>query len=252
MDDQKTKIISNDRIADQIFRMRFKVDWASFIPGQFVMISIPGDATFLRRPFGIASLNDGVAEIFYKTVGAGTRALSSIPKETSITVLGPCGHGFQVDSLPTTSILVAGGYGVSPLFGLAVKLLERGSDVQMFFGGMSADDLFLLDELRALGVRLHLATEDGSEGTKGLVTDLLLQELDGFASPHIFACGPDGLLKAVAEIGKQKGIATQVSLERYMACGIGVCLGCACKNSDGKFVRTCREGPVFDINDVEL
>ena len=147
---------------------------------------------------------------------------------------------------------MAGGYGVSPLFGLSVKLIENDNDVHIFYGGKSESDLFLLKELGELGVTLHLTTEDGSIGTKGLVTNLLLQKLDGLPSPHIFACGPEGLLKTVAEIGKQRGVPTQVSLEGYMACGIGVCLGCVCKNSAGKFVRTCREGPVFNAEEIQF
>ncbi len=252
MNDQKTKIISNDRVANGVYRLRFNVDWTSFTPGQFVMFSIPGDKTFLRRPFGIASLGEGVAEIFYKAVGTGTNVLSKTPTGTSISVLGPCGNGFQTDSVPGSAVLIAGGYGVSPLFGLAVELLEDEIDVHMFYGGKSNSDLFLLDELGELGVTLHLSTEDGSVGARGLVTDLLMQKLDDIPSPHIFACGPEGLLKAIADIGKQRNISTQVSLERYMACGIGVCLGCVCKDRDGKFVRTCREGPVFSVEDVIL
>jgi len=148
--------------------------------------------------------------------------------------------------------LIGGGYGIAPLYGLAERLRNASCDVHLFYGGKGNCDLFLLDEMKELGVNLHLATEDGTLGEKGLVTDILVRELPDIHEPQLFACGPEGLLKAASEIGRNYNLTTQVSLESHMACGIGVCLGCVCKDSAGKYVRTCREGPVFDIADLEM
>lgn len=261
MNDLSTRTMMNESVADRVFRLRFGVDWASYAPGQFVMVDIPGNETFLRRPFGIARLDGGVADIYYKVVGKGTAALSRLPVGSELQVLGPCGRGFDIfmgdDARTTnderrTTVLIAGGYGIAPLYGLAGRLKGAGRDVRLFYGAVGKADLFLVDEMKALGIEVNLATEDGTAGAKGIVTDLLTRRLPDIHNPRLFACGPKGLLKAVADIGRENGLATQVSLENYMACGIGVCLGCVCKDSDGGYVRVCREGPVFDIEDIVL
>jgi len=251
MNDQSTKIISNEQVASDVNRLRFSVDWKSYDPGQFIMLSIPGDKVFLRRPFGIAGLNEGVAEICYKIVGDGTRALSNSIEGCELKVLGPCGRGFDISNADHIPVLVAGGYGIAPLMGLARSLVDAGRGVKLYYGGRSADDLFCTEELKALGVDLICATEDGSSGEKGFVTDALLKDMSSIVNPEFFVCGPEGLIRAVARIGIERDLPTQVSLDSYMACGIGVCLGCVCKDTDDHFVRVCKEGPVFLADELK-
>jgi dihydroorotate dehydrogenase electron transfer subunit len=250
MKENATHIACNEPLAGDAYRLRFPVDWRSFMPGQFVMVAIPGGTVFLRRPFGIARVADGCAEVCYKVVGRGTAALARAPVGTPLDVTGPCGRGFGLPAAGQTAVLVAGGYGIGPMLGLCDALLHDGMRVELFYGAKRASELLYLPELKELGIALHLATEDGSVGAKGLVTALVERELASFTNPAIFACGPEGLVRAVARLGLVRELPAQVSMEAYMACGIGVCLGCACKDAAGNYVRTCREGPVFEAAEL--
>ncbi len=251
MKDQRTTILLNEPLCERVHRLRFDVDWEAYTPGQFVMVRVPGETVFLRRPFGIARLEGGVAEICYKVVGRGTARLAELARGAAIDVLGPCGKGFALPAADTRAVLVAGGYGIAPLLGLAKQLREARRDVHLFYGGRGKDDFFCVDELRSMGVDLVLATEDGSAGERGLVTEVLATQLDAIVRPVLMACGPEGMVRAVARFGLERGIPTQVSLDAYMACGIGVCLGCVCETAAGEYVRTCREGPVFRAEELK-
>ena len=250
MKDLTTKISLNEAMTENTCRMRFGVDWPSFEPGQFVMIEVPGGEVFLRRPFGIAGLSGGIAELCYKVVGRGTAALSRLPAGSGIRVLGPCGRGFRAPRGMKTAVLVAGGYGIGPLYGLASRLRESGGDVHVYYGGRDKSHLLYIGELEKIGAKVFLATEDGSVGHRGFVTELLASGIVDLVAPALFACGPHGLLAAVAKLGLGLGIPTQVSTEAMMACGMGVCQGCVCKDRVGDYVRTCREGPVFDAAEL--
>lgn len=252
MRDFESRIIENKKISDEFYALKFSAGWKNYDPGQFVMISIPGDEVFFRRPFGILDTKKGVAEVCYKVVGRGTGALSKAKAGAKINVLGPCGRGFSVPKGKAVCVLVAGGYGIAPLIGLAEKIAKAKREVILFYGAKTASRLLYMKRLRKMGVKLELATEDGKKGAKGFVTDLLEKKLGGFDSPHLFACGPDGLLKKVAAIGRSKKIPAQISIESHMACGIGVCLGCVCKDAKGDYVRVCREGPVFNVKEINL
>lgn len=250
MQDIVTTIVANELMVEGVWRLRLAVPWASFDPGQFVMFEMPGGAVFLRRPFGIVALEGGAAEICYKVVGPGTRALSRAQAKSPVRLLGPCGRGFNVSPKIKTAVLVAGGYGIGPLYGLAVRLRASKMPVAVYYGGKDAGHLLYLQGMEKIGAKLFLTTEDGSAGEKGMVTDRLAREIGGIDTPAVFACGPHGLLAATAKLGLVRGIPTQVSMETYMACGIGVCQGCVCKDKDGRYVRTCREGPVFDAKEL--
>lgn len=250
MKDISTTIISNERVAEDIFRLRVAAHWPSFTPGQFVMLKVPSTSVFLRRPFGIASLAEGILEICYKVVGKGTHALSLVPSGSEVSVFGPCGRGFALPQGIATAVLVAGGYGIAPLIGLARSLRETNKVVHLYYGAKNSRHFFYLDDIECMGVKLFLSTEDGSLGGKGLVTELLEKDIVAKETPALFACGPHGLIRTVAYLGIVNGIPAQVSLETSMACGIGVCQGCVCKNSTGDYVRICREGPVFDVRDL--
>lgn len=252
MNELGTKISLNGPVASGFFRLRFPVGWKEFDPGQFVMVSVPFNAALLRRPFGIVDIEKGEAEICFKVVGNGTKALSEAPVGTVINVLGPCGQGFDTKFKFKTGVLIAGGYGIAPLYGLAKKLGASGKKAVLFYGSKDKNHLLYLNEIKKTGIDVRIATENGSAGEKGLVTELLQRELARIETPVFFVCGPHGLIESVAKIGLQKNIPTQVSLETHMACGLGVCLGCVCKDSSGEYVRVCREGPVFDADEIML
>jgi dihydroorotate dehydrogenase electron transfer subunit len=248
MKENKTRITLNEPMGLLAYRLRFEVDWDSFDPGQFVMVRVPGGEVFLRRPFGIADLSGGSAEICYKVVGRGTEALTHAAVGTELSVTGPCGKGFERPASDRTAVLVAGGYGIGPLLGLC---RNAPGERAIYYGAKSKDHFLYLDELRGLGVKAVLATEDGSLGEKGLITKCLERDLGRLKNPALLACGPRGMLAAVAKLGMKKKIPTQVSTEEYMACGIGVCMGCACKDRDGNFVSTCKDGPIFDAKELK-
>jgi dihydroorotate dehydrogenase electron transfer subunit len=223
-------------------------------PGQFVHVLVPRlTSCVLRRPFSIYKARGNTLTLLYKTVGQGTRALAELAVGERVNLLGPLGRGFPTDRRGILPVLVAGGYGVAPLSFLAGRLRTRGV---VFIGGASADDVLCVKDFRALGWDVRVATEDGSRGTKGLVT----APLDAWvkrnrAQPlEFFACGPDGLLKAVGARAAKGGWKAWLSLDKHMGCGLGACLACVQKvrDKDGKEVwaRVCRDGPVFEAGQI--
>jgi dihydroorotate dehydrogenase electron transfer subunit len=224
-------------------------------PGQFVhmRIAMLHDAV-LRRPFSIYRAESETLSILYKSVGRGTEAMKTLSAGDALSVMGPLGNGFPLllpgDRVP---VLVAGGYGVAPLYFLARQLDQKGV---LFIGGARAADILLADEFRAIGWTVIVATEDGSLGTRGLVTAPLTAWLAaglGDRVPEFFACGPNGMLKAVGACAMAGGYRAWLSLDRHMGCGVGACLACVQRvQMDGAetLVRVCKEGPVFESRNV--
>lgn len=210
-------------------------------PGQFLHIRInDGIDPLLRRPFSIHRIVDDGVEILFRVVGKGTRLLSKKRVGERLNLLGPLGNGFRIRE-DKGVVLVAGGIGIAPLFFLAEKLTKSKHPLTLLIGAKTKGEILCEDELRGLGVDVRIATEDGSYGNRGLVTDLL----HTLHPTHIYACGPVSMLKKVTEFAKWNGISCQVSLETRMGCGVGACLGCAVKiGSSYKYV--CRDGPVFE------
>ena len=227
---------------------------ASAQPGQFVHLKVPGlEAGALRRPFSIfnADAGDGLLELLYKTVGRGTAAMGRIAAGDEIDVLGPLGRGFP-SVCRGEALLVGGGFGVAPLYFLARKLVAA-ADVKLFVGGRTAADLLAVDRFRALGVGVFTATNDGSSGVKGLVTDplddYLISLREAGKSFELFACGPDPMLRAVALRATGTGSRGWISMDRHMICGVGACYACIQKTVRGNS-RCCVEGPVFEAKDL--
>ncbi|MFH1830701.1 MAG: dihydroorotate dehydrogenase electron transfer subunit [Pseudomonadota bacterium] len=248
MKENSTFIKINELIGKDAYRLCFEVDWPSYNPGQFVMISISGKEVFLRRPFSIAGLSQGLAEICYKVVGKGTRALALAPAGIRIDVAGPFGKGFEMPDSKNTLVLVAGGYGIAPFVGLCRKI---GKGAVIYYGAKSISEFLYLDELEKMKVKVVFSTEDGSKGHKGMITQVLERDLNAIKNPALISSGPKGLLEAIAKMGLSKDIPTQVSMEEYMACGMGVCNGCVCKGKDGEFLKTCSDGPVFRAEELK-
>ena len=227
---------------------------AALAPGQFVHVRVPSlEQSALRRPFSVFDAAEGRVTVLYKTVGRGTSALNCVKPGDEVSVLGPLGRGFPVEC-DGAALLVGGGYGVAPLHFLARVLKASGrNDVIAFIGGRTSNDLLAVDELRALGVDVRLATNDGSAGTKGLVTDPLDDELARLRAEgrrfELFACGPDPMLKAVAMRANGTGAKGWISMDRHMICGVGACYACIQKTVRGNS-RCCVEGPVFRATDL--
>lgn len=226
-------------------------------PGQFVHIRIQNlGESVLRRPFSIYRVDGADLSILYKVVGKGTRALSRLAEGDTLSALGPLGNGFPQPSDNALPILVAGGYGVAALYLQAERSPAKGI---LFAGGSTKADLLCLDGFAALGWRVETATEDGSQGFKGRVTGALdawmEKELKG-RTPELFACGPMGLLRAVAERARAQNCKAWLSMDRHMGCGVGACLACVQRirlpSPPGawKWARICTEGPVFEAGDI--
>ena len=224
-------------------------------PGQFVHVRVPGlERASLRRPFSIFGAADGVLKIMYKTVGRGTGEMSRMTPGEELQVIGPLGNGFPLTP-QGVPVLVAGGYGVAPLCFLASRLPDRGVVV---VGGRTAADVLMCEEFERMGWAVRVATQDGSRGARGLVTAPLDCELarlkDKGASAELYACGPDGMLKAVCERALTAGCRGWLSLDKHMVCGVGACLACVqnLRRPDGTtwIGRVCNDGPIFEASEI--
>ncbi|HTY13358.1 MAG TPA: dihydroorotate dehydrogenase electron transfer subunit [Candidatus Omnitrophota bacterium] len=227
------------------------------VPGQFVNIKVSeGIVPLLRRPISIhhADPEKGTLTLLYETIGTGTDMLSKKPAGAEFNLLGPLGNGFDREA--DICILVAGGMGIAPLGFLAQTALKQKKDVYFFIGAKTEKLVLCEKALSALGAKVTVATEDGSRGEKGLVTASLEAFLKSFRSspggkkPTIYSCGPRAMLRAVATVAKQNEIDCQVSMEAYMACGIGACKGCPVETGSG-YRTVCKDGPVFDAREIK-
>ena len=228
---------------------------ADLTPGQFVHVRVPAlEASALRRPFSVFDADDGRVTVLYKTVGRGTLALNTARPGDTVSVLGPLGHGFPL-KCDGEALFVGGGYGVAPLHFLARRFAVAAGlpRPKVLLGGRTAADLLALDRFRALGVEVRAATNDGSAGVKGLVTDPLDDELAQLRHEgrrfELFACGPDPMLKAVAMRATGTGSKGWISMDRHMICGVGACYACIQRTVRGNS-RCCIEGPVFAAEDL--
>ena len=259
----KSEILSNQEIAPAYWRIRLSAP-PSFVtakPGQFIMVQVSDSISpLLRRPFGV--FNTGTDEqpwfeMLYKVVGKGTALLASHHTGEIIDVLGPLGTGFDQGSDDEEKLIVGGGIGLAPLYPLCKELTQKKSPVRLFVGGRTQADILCLEDFKALGVDCHVATEDGSLGTQGFVTKALEQHLDQLSGKAaLYVCGPHGMLEAVARIADARQLPCQVSLENYMACGVGACLGCVTPGKNHSpttpdYRCVCAEGPVFASNELQ-
>lgn len=255
-------LIRNEVLAPHTFVLHLDgcAPLADVRPGQFVMLRGEwGRDPLLPRAFSVMAVRDGaIAEILVKTAGRGTALLETARPGARFDLLGPLGTAFAAPSPDRTDWLVAGGVGLAPLLFHAERAARAGlaEKVRLFYGGRSARDLVLLDRLEAYGVALELVTEDGTRGTRGRVTDALAATLDARRgasagpAPTLMACGPEPMLVAVARLARARGMKTYLSLEGEMACGIGVCLGCAVACATRPYRYTCKDGPVMDLDEL--
>ncbi|MCK5268355.1 MAG: dihydroorotate dehydrogenase electron transfer subunit [Spirochaetes bacterium] len=250
MKDQKLEIIKNKNIKNDFYKIVFKTeDFENCTPGQFINILISEKQTpFLRRPFSIYESGDNKLSVIYRKVGPGTELLSKKKEGEKLNILGPLGRPFPDKSGDT--ILIAGGVGIPPIAYLGRELKKSGKKIISCIGFKNKDLILLEETFNLFSDQLIIATDDGSYGIKGTVINALnkLKEIPQTA----YACGPTPMLRAVKEWAKKKNVAAYLSLEEYMGCGYGICLSCVVKHKNGKYVCTCKEGPVFEAQDVKI
>jgi dihydroorotate dehydrogenase electron transfer subunit len=229
--------------------------WPGFDPGQFVMVSPGARAAahrtdpLLPRPMAVYRAREGNGaadvEILYKVIGRGTRLLAETLPGQRIGVVGPLGCAFDPPEPGGRALMVAGGTGIASVYEFARRSSGE-TAVSVLLGARTAEDLMGVADFSDLDVDLRISTEDGSSGKRGLVTALLEEALGEAGDARVYACGPTPMMRRCAELVAERGRSCTVSLENHMACGFGVCLGCAAPLRGGGYALVCRDGPMFD------
>ncbi|MGI6087396.1 MAG: dihydroorotate dehydrogenase electron transfer subunit [Kiritimatiellia bacterium] len=258
---ENTAVLNHDALGNgyHLLKLKSQKIAPAVRPGQFVHLRVPdlGEAV-LRRPFSVFRTDADTLTILYREVGVGTRRMRHLRVGDQVNLVGPLGRGFPSIAPGKFPVLVAGGYGLAALYMTAARAPAPGL---LCVGGATDRDILCLDDFEQLNWETRVATEDGSMGEKGLVTDILAHWLDTEAAnhtPEIYACGPIGMLRAVSNLTGKLGYQTWVSMDRNMGCGLGACLACVQKvrkrEADGtetwQWARICSEGPVFDARDI--
>jgi dihydroorotate dehydrogenase electron transfer subunit len=229
--------------------------------GQFVNIKIPSNEILWRRPFSVHKINpaQNTFDILFNAIGRGTAALSKMEIGQQLQVLGPLGKAFVCPENTKEIIIVAGGLGIALFLLLLQDLADRDISKHLFYGVKTGSQACCTDEIRSLGAHLHLVTEDGSEGQKGLVTDILEQYLLSLPAKDnrmVYVCGPHQMLVEAQKLVKRFGLKGQLSVENMMACGFGACMGCPVRmaqpTESKRYYLACTDGPVFDLDEVTL
>lgn len=251
-----TEVISQEKIASGIYSMWLRSENMAkeAKPGQFLSVYCNDGSRILPRPISICEVNkeEGALRIVYRVVGKGTEEFKSLKAADTVKVVGPLGNGFILHE--KTALLIAGGIGIPPMLETAKILSQMGVKVYAAVGYRN-NELFLKDELSKYS-EVIVATEDGSEGTKGNVIDAIKE--NNVKADVIYSCGPTPMLRAVKEYALENDIICELSLEERMACGIGACLACVCKSKDVDAhshvnnKRVCKDGPVFYCQEVTL
>jgi dihydroorotate dehydrogenase electron transfer subunit len=230
------------------------------LPGQFVMASVATDESIphplLKRALAVYKITRGFDNrpavwFLIKVVGEGTRRLASLKSGDRLELIGPLGNGFDLKRARSRiNFLVVGGTGIASVHLLAQHLCKYGEEVHLVYGGRTAFDLVGLDDFEKLGIPIFVATEDGSKGFQGLVTEGFSEYLAGFPldRSNIYTCGPNPMMQRVTEFAQSAGVPCQISVESKMGCGFGVCLGCSVI-AGGSYRLACKDGPVFDATD---
>lgn len=244
-------IVKNTPLSADVWEMVLKSPEVSSlsVPGQFVMVKNENGGTFLRRPFGVADVQGDELTVIYRLAGKGTRELSSLVAGCEVSVEGPLGHGFE---LPTDGevLVIGGGVGIAPIIYTARKLTELGNKPCVLLGMRNSSELFWQEQFTDKSAEIFISTDDGSAGHHGFAIDAIPGILEKHDIKHILICGPMVMMAGIAKLAESKEISCQVSLEKRMACGIGVCLGCTFEGNSGKRWKICADGPVFDGREV--
>jgi len=259
---KEATVVENGLIASDMWRLILNTrEWTGPPPdpGQFLMLRVSeGSDPLLGRPFSMAGFErkgtDAAIEILYRKVGGGTLTMTRWSAGENVHFLGPLGKGFDFPPPGSRSLLFAGGIGIPPLLFLAREMASRGrcGDLSLIYSEPRCERFFPLESCSLPGMDVHFCTRDGSRGRKGRVTDWLREQGD-LSGVHLYSCGPTAMMKAIFIMVAGKNLTAQYSLEARMACGFGVCMGCAVPVPvDGEitYVRVCTEGPVFHGKDL--
>ena len=233
---QLCRVLENAPLTPLVWKMRLSADTSAITaPGQFVNIRLPG--LYLRRPISICDWDEESLTLIYKVVGKGTDAMTRIKPPHRLDLLVGLGNGYDTTKSGQKPLLLGGGVGVPPLYGLCKALLGEGKDVTVILGFNAREELFYEEEFKALGVKVFVTTVDGSYGEKGFVTDVM-KNLD---YTYFYTCGPGPMFRAIEKTAVTSG---QFSFEARMGCGFGACMGCTCETKYGH-KRICKDGPVL-------
>lgn len=254
----QSKISEIKEIVTGCFRLKLIASpiAAAAKPGQFIQIRVADELSvdpLLARPISIFRINreEGSISLLFRVVGRGTKLLASKRKGETLTIWGPMGNGFEIPEQVGNIALIAGGIGMPPLFCLQeqLSLSQSPSQLTLFYGGRTSQDFLETALWEKSGIPVKIATEDGSIGFKGLITELFINEHRSNKYDFIIACGPAPMLAETQKIAVLSRLPGQISLEAHMACGVGACLGCTCQTNRGS-QRVCVDGPVFSIKEV--
>ena len=230
------EILTNTPLTSSVYKMTLRGDTSAITaPGQFVEIALPGK--FLRRPISVCDWAENSLTLIYKVVGHGTEQMAALPAGTRLDVLTGLGNGYDTTLSGENPVLVGGGVGVPPLYALCKKLIAEGKKPRVILGFNKESEIFLKQEFEALGIPTHIATADGSRGTKGFVTDVL----KNLHYSYFYSCGPMPMFRAMEAVVTTSG---EFSFEERMGCGFGACMGCSIQTKSGG-KRVCKDGPVF-------
>jgi len=253
------EVVSKSKLASGIYLLKLNSSYLAenSRPGCFVMIQ-PDKSTdpLLRRPFTLCGVSGDVVDVLFQVKGRGTDIMSNWEIGRAVDILGPLGNGFSISSNLKQAYLVGGGMGIAPLLFLARALKKSGVKVKILMGAKTVSETIDLDVFKLDGCELQYSTEDGSKGSKGLVTGLLHDILksdssNGILNASIFCCGPLGMAAGISRTALSFSIPCQVSIEEKMACGVGACLGCVTYIKDNKYKRVCVDGPVFNGSEID-
>lgn len=252
-----SKLINKEKINKDVYKFTVQSEELAknSKPGQFIEVKCSkGMNVFLRRPFSISDIDEqkGIIEFIFQIRGKGTNELSEFEVNSNIDILGPLGNGFLIDNKYKCVAVIGGGVGIFPLYGLLKRLKSQNS---VFLGFRDKSQIIIENNFRNLGDSTFISTDDGSFGMSGRITDIFIEEMKKSEYDIIYACGPKPMLKEVQKISIAAKIPCQLSLEEQMGCGVGACLGCACKNKannddEWTYKHICVDGPVFWGNEV--
>ncbi len=259
---KQAELISKEQLTSDIYKFCIKapeiVEEAK--PGNFIEIRVSDQTEpFLRRPISIYNIDKekGLLEFIFQVKGKGTEILAKKETGNLVDIVGPLGHGtFNYQDYKNLAI-IGGGIGIFPLYELAKTAKKENKNVNIYLGFRNKDYVVLEDKYRNVSDNLIITTDDGSYAEKGFAINFLEKDIEEGKIDSIYACGPLPMLKAIQKLALEKNIPCQISLEEKMACGLGVCLGCAVKTANSpkeapEYLHVCKAGPVFQAKDVEI
>lgn len=264
----EVEVTENRQISPRYWMLSgdFPVDSFSVEPGQFAHIRVSPDTDpLLRRPFSYHNVETAGEDrirvhFLYAVVGKGTRVMRDLSPGDTFWKMGPMGNQFSLPDEDCTPVLLGGGVGVPPIHMFARKLDREWTgnrEVHVLIGARSEDEILRESDFRSLDITFHVATEDGSRGHTGYVTDLFehLVAKNAFPSPlQLYGCGPHGMLDAIRALAEKRSLPAEIAIERQMGCALGICRACVVKvkspetGSEAQVATVCREGPVFDAH----